>query len=192
VTVQWTDGKRPVFIDAGWTMIRRYMSRTKASNAKKAATMRSTTPASTRRTSTASSSGRTPNWGNVQGPAVWLDVAQMMQVMPWRTSSSGCSRKRWPPARAAASTAPPSYGRGSRLSASPPEAAHNWAQPETIGRDGPHLLNTSGGNLAGGRIHGFGHMLATAMQMMRTAGVRQVKNAEVALRETGASGSASS
>ena len=69
--------------------------------------------------------------------------------------------------------------------------AHNWAQPETIGRGGPHPLNMSGGNLGSGRIHGFGHVLETAMQMMGTAGVRQVPNAEVALTETGPFGNAS-
>jgi acetyl-CoA acetyltransferase len=74
----------------------------------------------------------------------------------------------------------------------PPGEAHAWAQPETIGRDGPHPLNTSGGNLGSGRIHGFGHVMETAMQMMGTAGVRQIKNAEVALCETGPFGSASS
>jgi acetyl-CoA acetyltransferase len=73
----------------------------------------------------------------------------------------------------------------------PKGEAHAWAQPETIGRDGPHPLNTSGGNLGSGRIHGFGHVLETAMQMMGTAGVRQIKNAEVALCETGPFGSAS-
>ena len=70
--------------------------------------------------------------------------------------------------------------------------AHQWAQPETIGRDGPHPLNMSGGNLGSGRVHGFGHVLETAMQLMGTAGVRQVKNNEVALCETGPFGSASS
>jgi len=70
--------------------------------------------------------------------------------------------------------------------------AHSWAQPATIGRDGTDPLNTSGGNLGSGRVHGFGHVLETAMQMMGTAGVRQVKNAEVALCETGPFGSASS
>jgi acetyl-CoA acetyltransferase len=74
----------------------------------------------------------------------------------------------------------------------PQGEAHNWAQPETIGRDGPHPLNTSGGNLGSGRIHGFGHVMETAMQMMGTAGVRQIKNAEVALCETGPFPSASS
>jgi acetyl-CoA acetyltransferase len=58
--------------------------------------------------------------------------------------------------------------------------AHQWAQPETIGRDGPHPLNMSGGNLGSGRVHGFGHVLEAAMQLMGTAGVRQVKNNEVA------------
>src|SRR5262249_6255548 len=77
----------------------------------------------------------------------------------------------------------------------PQGEAHAWAQQETIGKDangnyGPHPLNTSGGNLGSGRIHGFGHVLETAMQMMGTAGVRQIPNAEVAACETGPFGSA--
>ena len=67
----------------------------------------------------------------------------------------------------------------------PKGEAHTWAQPETIGRQGPHPLNTSGGNLGNGRIHGFSHVLETAQQMMGTAGVRQIAGAEVALCETG-------
>ena len=74
----------------------------------------------------------------------------------------------------------------------PQGEAHAWAQPATIGRGGTDPLNMSGGNLGSGRVHGFGHVMETAMQMMGTAGVRQVPNAQVALCETGPFGSASS
>ncbi len=69
--------------------------------------------------------------------------------------------------------------------------AHRWAQPGTIGRAGPHPLNTSGGNLGNGRIHGFSHVLETAQQLMGTAGPRQVANIEVALTESGPFGNGS-
>ncbi|MSQ29661.1 MAG: thiolase family protein [Dehalococcoidia bacterium] len=69
--------------------------------------------------------------------------------------------------------------------------AHAWAQPETIGRHGPHPLNTSGGNLGNGRIHGFSHVLETAQQMMGTAGTRQIASVDAALCETGPFGNGS-
>ncbi len=76
------------------------------------------------------------------------------------------------------------------------EAPH-FMQPEIIGRDkttgkwGPHPVNTSGGNLGNGRVHGFSAVMETAMQMMGTAGVRQIPNREVAVCETGPYNSAS-
>ena len=73
----------------------------------------------------------------------------------------------------------------------PPGQAHAWAQPETIARNGPHPLNTSGGNLGNGRIHGFSHVLETAQQMMGTAGPRQIEGLHVALCETGPFGNGS-
>ncbi|MEX2376130.1 MAG: thiolase family protein, partial [Dehalococcoidia bacterium] len=60
-----------------------------------------------------------------------------------------------------------------------------WMQGGTIERDGPHPLNTSGGNLGEGRIHGGAHVYETAIQMMGTAGSRQLEGMEVALCETG-------
>ena len=39
MALEFPAGKRPVFVGAGWTMIRRYMPRTISSNAKEAATM---------------------------------------------------------------------------------------------------------------------------------------------------------
>ena len=386
MTIEYPPGKRPVFVGAGWTMIRRYMPRTKASNAKEAATMAIADAGLQVSDIDGIFIWANPNWGNVQGPAVWLDVAQMMQVMPWENikfwlqpeavaagSCSGVhcaalalgagavnyalvirtghhpagvryrqiSTNRAPGNAAFSNTyghgvggsgqavgyqrylskygakreemwgyigtahrngqdTPQSVWKGrmiteedylnARLIAypmnifdndmpcdgvlavimttedrakstphpggyvsgmatmphhmstgtsledtedmcermaqnlyasagvgpadismkhvydgfspmvwtwietfgwAPRGEAHNWAQPETIGRDGPHPLNTSGGNLGSGRIHGFGHVLETAMQMMGTAGVRQIANAEVALCETGPFGNAS-
>jgi acetyl-CoA acetyltransferase len=59
-----------------------------------------------------------------------------------------------------------------------------WMQGGTIERKGAHPLNTSGGNLGEGRIHGGAHVYETAIQMMGTAGDRQL-DVEVALCETG-------
>ena len=81
--IQWPEGKRPVFVGAGWTMIRRYMPRTKASNAKEAATMAIADAGLKVSDIDGIFIWANPNWGNVQGPMVWLDIAQMMQVMPW-------------------------------------------------------------------------------------------------------------
>jgi hypothetical protein len=82
MTVAWPAGKRPVFVGAGWTMIRRYMPRTKASNAKEAATMAINDAGLKVSDIDGIFIWANPNWGNVSGPTVWLDVAQTMQVMP--------------------------------------------------------------------------------------------------------------
>ncbi len=70
--------------------------------------------------------------------------------------------------------------------------AHEWIQGGTIGLDGPHPVNTSGGNLGEGRLHGMAHIVETARQMMGTAGPRQLpraggqlKKLDVALCEVG-------
>ncbi len=68
---------------------------------------------------------------------------------------------------------------------------HLFAQPETIGLNGPHPVNTSGGNLGDGRIHGMTHVYETAVQMMGTAGPRQLKNLHVGICETGPFGTGS-
>ena len=73
----------------------------------------------------------------------------------------------------------------------PKGEAHRWAQPETIGLKGPHPLNTSGGNLGNGRIHGFTHVLELAQQMMGTAGPRQLEKVTVGSVETGPFGNGS-
>ena len=73
----------------------------------------------------------------------------------------------------------------------PKGEAHAWCQPENIAREGKHPLNTSGGNLGNGRIHGFTHVWETAVQMMGQAGPRQIPNLHVASCETGPFGNAS-
>ena len=65
---------------------------------------------------------------------------------------------------------------------------HEWAQGGRIALDGPNPMNTSGGNLGEGRLHGWAHVRETARQMMGTAGPRQLKNLNVALCELGGHG----
>ena len=63
--------------------------------------------------------------------------------------------------------------------------AHNWVQGGTIDINGPHPLNTAGGNLGEGRLHGWSHIRETAQQMMGVAGPRQLKKLDAALCEVG-------
>ena len=63
--------------------------------------------------------------------------------------------------------------------------AHDWVKDGRIALDGPSPLNTAGGNLGEGRLHGWAHIRETAMQMMGTAGPRQLKKLDVALCEVG-------
>lgn len=74
----------------------------------------------------------------------------------------------------------------------PEGEAHNWVQGGTITLEGPHPLNSAGGNLGEGRLHGWSHIRETARQMMGVAGPRQLKKLDVALCEVGpfASGAA--
>ena len=114
--LEWPKGKRPVFVGAGWTMIRRYMPRTKASNAKEAATMAIADAGLKISDIDGIFIWANPNWGvGGEGPSVWLDVNQMMQVMPWEnikfwlqpeavgagscTGSGACPSSRWQPGR---------------------------------------------------------------------------------------------
>ena len=63
--------------------------------------------------------------------------------------------------------------------------AHAWTQDGRIALEGPNPVNTSGGSLGEGRLHGWGHIRETAQQMMGTAGPRQLKKLDVALCEVG-------
>ncbi|MET7400376.1 thiolase family protein [Dactylosporangium sp. NPDC005572] len=55
----------------------------------------------------------------------------------------------------------------------------------SIARDGTLPLNTGGGQLSAGRLHGFGHLHEVATQLRGAAGARQVRDAEVGVVGTG-------
>jgi acetyl-CoA acetyltransferase len=55
----------------------------------------------------------------------------------------------------------------------------------TIALDGRLPLNTNGGQLSGGRLHGYGLIQEAVVQLRHNAGERQVPNAEVALVSNG-------
>ncbi len=63
--------------------------------------------------------------------------------------------------------------------------AHDWVQGGRIALDGSHPLNTAGGNLGEGRLHGWSHIRETVTQLMGRAGPRQLKKLDVALCEVG-------
>ncbi|MGH7855936.1 MAG: thiolase C-terminal domain-containing protein, partial [Candidatus Binatia bacterium] len=46
-------------------------------------------------------------------------------------------------------------------------------------------LNTGGGQLSAGRLHGYGHLHEACAQLQGTCGERQVKDAEVAVVSAG-------
>ncbi len=63
--------------------------------------------------------------------------------------------------------------------------AWQWATLDRISRTGSHPLNTSGGSLGEGRLHGVAQVCETARQMMGTAGPRQLDNLNAALCQGG-------
>lgn len=65
------------------------------------------------------------------------------------------------------------------------EAAAFINKGVNIGLDGGLPLNTHGGQLSAGRMHGFGHLLEAVFQLRGEAGDRQVKGAKVAVVSNG-------
>jgi acetyl-CoA acetyltransferase len=51
--------------------------------------------------------------------------------------------------------------------------------------DGPTPLNTNGGQLSEGRLHGTGHVLEAIQQLRGTAGARQIGRVENVIVATG-------
>jgi acetyl-CoA acetyltransferase len=56
---------------------------------------------------------------------------------------------------------------------------------DSIGLGGQLPLNTNGGQLSGGRLHGYGYLHEACLQLRREAGDRQVVDAEVAMVAAG-------
>jgi acetyl-CoA acetyltransferase len=63
--------------------------------------------------------------------------------------------------------------------------AFNLMRADLIAIDGKLPLNTSGGNLGAGRMHGVPHFMDTVLQVMGRSGPRQVKDVEIALVTAG-------
>ncbi|EHJ60766.1 hypothetical protein NSU_2275 [Novosphingobium pentaromativorans US6-1] len=70
----------------------------------------------------------------------------------------------------------------------PGEAASFVEGGTRIGLDGELPLNTSGGQLSAGRLHGFGHTYEACMQLWGLCGERQVKDAKTCLVTNGGFG----
>ncbi|HEY7467219.1 MAG TPA: hypothetical protein VIB47_11070 [Dehalococcoidia bacterium] len=62
----------------------------------------------------------------------------------------------------------------------PQYQAHAFIQDGRIDLDGELPLNTFGGSLSEGRLHGMGHLAEAALQVTGRAGPRQVPNCDVA------------
>jgi acetyl-CoA acetyltransferase len=67
----------------------------------------------------------------------------------------------------------------------PGEAAAFLDGGRTMALDGALPMNTSGGQLSAGRLHGYGHLYEAVLQARGDAGVRQVRDAEVVLASAG-------
>jgi acetyl-CoA acetyltransferase len=63
------------------------------------------------------------------------------------------------------------------------------ADPACISLGGQLPINTAGGQLSGGRLHGFGHLHEACLQIRGEAGVRQVDGAKLAAVGVGAANS---
>jgi acetyl-CoA acetyltransferase len=63
--------------------------------------------------------------------------------------------------------------------------AHELARDGHLGADGPMPVNTFGGQLGEGRLHGIGHLAEAALQAAGRAGPRQIASAEVSLAIVG-------
>lgn len=61
----------------------------------------------------------------------------------------------------------------------------DFMTPEMIGLEGKLPVNTSGGNLGGGRMHGVSQVMDSVLQIMGRSGKRQVQGAEIALATAG-------
>jgi len=63
------------------------------------------------------------------------------------------------------------------------------ADPARISPGGDLPINTAGGQLSGGRLHGFGHLYEACLQIRGEAGARQIDNATLAAVGVGAANS---
>jgi acetyl-CoA acetyltransferase len=70
----------------------------------------------------------------------------------------------------------------------PGEAAAFVEGGERIGLDGVLPLNTSGGQLSAGRLHGYGHTHEACLQLWGRAGARQVPDAKLSVVVNGGFG----
>ena len=62
----------------------------------------------------------------------------------------------------------------------PPGQAHAFIQDGRIALEGELPLNTFGGSLSEGRLHGMGHLAEAALQVTGRAGPRQIANCDAA------------
>jgi acetyl-CoA acetyltransferase len=63
--------------------------------------------------------------------------------------------------------------------------AHQFAAADRIGPGGSFPVNTFGGSLGEGRLHGMGHVREAVLQVMGRAGERQIRNLRYSLAHVG-------
>ena len=68
-----------------------------------------------------------------------------------------------------------------------PGEAHRFATKERFALDGELPMNTFGGALGEGRLHGMGHVREAVLQTMGRAGARQIANVRYSLAQVGVS-----